>query len=63
MDQHFVTPTGLSSRDLPNQLPREPQERFLEVIVRLRRDFEVLNVLLSVECDLCGLNFALLRGE
>ena len=46
---------------LPNELPRKPEEGLLEVVVRLRRDFEVLDVLLAVESDLAGLDFPLLH--
>jgi len=44
-----------------NQLPRKPQERLLEVVVRFRGDLEVLNVLLSVEGNLARLYFSLLH--
>ncbi len=46
--------------DLPDELPCKPQEGLLEVVVGLRRDLEVLDVLLPVESDLAGLNFPLL---
>ena len=48
-------------KGLPNEFPRQPEEWFFEVVVRLRRDFEVLNVLLSVESYGTGLHFSLLR--
>jgi hypothetical protein len=48
-------------KGLPNEFPRQPEEWFFEVVVRLRRDFEVLNVLLSVESHGTGLHFSLLR--
>ena len=47
-------------RLVPNKLPREPQERLLEVIVGLGGDFEVLDVLLAVESDVARLDFPLL---
>ncbi len=47
--------------NIPNQLPRKPQERLLEVVVGFGRDFKVLEVLLSVEGDRASLHFSLLR--
>ena len=49
--------------DLPNELPREPEERLFEVVVRLRGDFEVLDVLLAVEGDLARLDLPLLQAR
>lgn len=49
------------AQNAPNELPGEPEEGLLEVVVRLRRDLEVLDVLLAVEGDLAGLDFPLLR--
>ena len=47
-----------------NQLAGEPQEGLLEVVVGLRRDLEVLDVLLAVESDVARLNFPLLdKGQ
>ena len=43
-----------------DQLASEPQERLLEVVVRLGRDVVVLQVLLAVEGDGLGLDLALL---
>lgn len=43
-----------------DQLAAEPQERLLEVVVRLSRDVVVLQVLLAVESDGLGLDLALL---
>jgi len=43
-----------------DELPREPQERLLEVVVGLGRDVVVLEVLLAVEGDGLGLDLALL---
>ncbi|KAH3678749.1 hypothetical protein OGATHE_000017 [Ogataea polymorpha] len=43
-----------------HELSGEPQERLLEVVVRLGRDVEVLQVLLSVEGDGLGLDLSLL---
>ena len=43
-----------------DELPREPEERLLEVVVRLGRDVVVLQVLFAVEGDGLGLDFALL---
>ena len=55
---------GVSSKtdnkDLPDEFPRQPEEWFLEVIVRFRRNFIVLEVLFSVESHGAGLNFSLL---
>lgn len=48
------------TKDSPDELPGEPQERLLEVVVRLGRDLEVLEVLLSVEGDGSGLDLSLL---
>lgn len=44
-----------------NELAGEPQERLLEVVVGLGRDVVVLEVLLAVESDGLGLDFALLN--
>lgn len=46
-----------------NELACEPEERSLEVVVGLGRDFKVLKVLLAVESDSSGLDFSLLCGE
>lgn len=46
--------------NIPNKLPRQPEERLLEIIVGFGRDLEVLKVLLPVECDGARLDFALL---
>jgi len=43
-----------------NKLPSEPKEGFLEVVVGLGRDLEILKVLLSVESDGASLHFSLL---
>ena len=45
---------------LPDESAEEPDERLLELIVALGRDIVVLQVLLSVESDLLGLDFAVL---
>lgn len=45
---------------LPDKFPRQPKERFLEVVIGLGRDFEVLQVLLAVESDSTSLHFAFL---
>ena len=47
--------------DIPDELASEPQEWLLEVVVGLRRNLEVLDVLLSVEGDVRGLHLALLQ--
>ena len=47
----------------PNELPREPEEGLLEVVVRLRRNLVVLNVFLAVERDAASLDFPLLQSE
>jgi hypothetical protein len=44
-----------------SQLPGQPEERLLKVVVRLGRNIVVLQVLLSVECDCLGLDFSLLH--
>jgi hypothetical protein len=54
---------GRKNAHLPNDFPREPQERLLEVVVRLGRDFVILEVLFSVECDSGSLNFSLLHNN
>ena len=41
-----------------DQLPGQPEERLLKVVVGLGRDVIVLQVLLSVESNLLGLDFA-----
>ena len=46
-----------------DQLPGEPQEGLLEVVVGLGRDVVVLQVLLAVESDGLGLDFALLNVD
>ena len=46
---------------IANELPRQPQERLLKVVVGLGGDIVVLKVLLPVECDGLGLNLALLN--
>lgn len=46
-----------------DKLAREPEERSLEVVVGLGRDFKVLEVLLAVEGDGSGLYFSLLCAE
>jgi len=46
-----------------DQLSRQPQERLLEVVVGLRRDVVVLQVLFAVEGDGLGLDFALLHVD
>lgn len=44
----------------PHELPRQVEERLLVVVVALRRDLVVLQVLLPVEGDLLGLDLAIL---
>lgn len=46
--------------NVPNKLPRQPEERLLEIVVRFSRNFKVLQILLSVEGHCTGLHFALL---
>jgi hypothetical protein len=46
--------------DLPDQLPSEPEEWLFEVIVRFRRDLEVLEVFLAVESNRTSLHFPFL---
>lgn len=43
-----------------NELSCQPQERFLEVVVGLSGDVVVLEILLSMESDGLGLDFAFL---
>jgi len=43
-----------------NELPCKPEERLLEVVVRLGGYVVVLEILLAVESDRLGLNLALL---
>jgi hypothetical protein len=45
---------------LPDESSKEPDEGLLELIVALSRDIVVLQVLLSVESDLLGLDFSVL---
>jgi hypothetical protein len=45
---------------LPSEFSEEPDEWLLELIVGLGRDIVVLQVLLSVESDLLGLNLSVL---
>ena len=52
-DQSWVT----------NELACQPQERLLKVIVGLGGDIVVLKVLLAVESDGLGLDFALLNVD
>jgi hypothetical protein len=47
--------------DLPDQLPCQPQERLLEVVVRLRRNLEVLEVLFAMEGNSTRLYFTFLK--
>jgi hypothetical protein len=44
-----------------DELSRQPQEGLLKVVVGLGRDIIVLEVLLAVESDCLGLDFALLH--
>lgn len=46
--------------NIPDELAGQPQERLLKVVVGLGRDIVVLQVLLPVECDLLGLDLAIL---
>jgi hypothetical protein len=48
------------SNYLPDESAEEPDEGLLELIVTLGRDIVVLQVLLSVESDLLGLDLAVL---
>jgi hypothetical protein len=52
--------TGAYQALVANELPREPQERLLEVVVGLGGDVVVLEILLAVEGDGLGLDLALL---
>lgn len=46
-----------------NELPGQPQERLLEVVVRLCGDVIVLEVLLAMESDCLRLDFSLLHVD
>jgi hypothetical protein len=46
-----------------DELPGEPEEGFLEVIIRLGRNVVVLKVLLAVEGNRLGLDFTLLHVD
>ena len=46
---------------LPCKLPGKVQERFFKVVVALSRDFIVLQILLSVECNLLCLDLPVLH--
>ena len=46
----------------PAKLPGEPEKGLFEVVVRLCRDFKILEVLLTVESDRASLDFALLKN-
>lgn len=46
-----------------NELPRKPQERFLEVVVGFGGYVVVLKVLFSMEGDGLGLDFALFHVD
>lgn len=48
---------------LPNDLPRQPQEGLLEVVVGFRRNLEVLQVFLSVESHGTSLDFSFLQTQ
>lgn len=50
-------------RWVSNELPAQPEERLLEVVVRLGRDLKVLEVFFAVEGDGAGLHFALLHVD
>lgn len=52
--------TMLGETNVPDELPGQPQEWLFEVIVGLRGDLEVLQVLLPVERHSTSLDFALL---
>jgi hypothetical protein len=47
--------------NLPNESSEEPDEGFLELIVRLGRNIVVLEILLSVESNLLGLDLSVLN--
>lgn len=46
---------------ISRELSRQPQEGTLKVVVSLSGYFEVLEILLAVECDLFGLDFSVLN--
>ena len=48
-------------RLIAHKLPREPQERLLEVVIRLGGNIVVLKVFLAMKGDGLGLDFALLH--
>lgn len=47
--------------NIPYKLASKPQERLLEVVVGLRRNLKVLEILLAVEGDRASLDFSLLH--
>lgn len=47
---------------LPDELLRKPKEGFFKIVVRLGRDFEVLQVLLAVEGNSASLHFTFLSS-
>lgn len=49
--------------DLPDESSEEPDEGLLELVVGLGRDIVVLEVLLSVEGDLLGLDLSVLNVD
>jgi hypothetical protein len=51
---------GTNQGRIARQLPGEPEEGLLEVVVRLGRNVVVLKVFLAVEGDGLGLDLALL---
>ena len=48
---------------ITDQLPGQPEEGFLEVVVGLGGDVVVLEVLLAMEYDRLGLHFAILEMQ
>jgi len=58
---HILTKAVITYKSwVANELSRQPQERFLEVVVGLGRDIVVLEVLLAVESNCLGLDLSLL---
>lgn len=44
---------------VPTELSGQPKEGFFKVVIRFRRNIVVLQILLSVECNLLGLDLTI----
>lgn len=58
---HLIRDRSTDQSRVSDKLACQPEERLLEVIVRLGRNIIVLEILLSVEGDRLGLDFSLLH--